>query len=90
MSNMISELAEMGYKLTNEQQVHVVICFLPNDWGHIKIVMSWTKYILTFEDIRRRFELGKEQQEAVKMISAEVHMSTFNSKNGSKKKDQGN
>ena len=90
MSNMISELAKMGYDLTDEQQFHAVIRSLPSDLGHIKMALPQTMQILTFEDIRRRFELGKEQQEAVKMISAEVHISTFNSKNGSKKKDQGN
>jgi len=28
---MISELAEMGYELTNEQQVHIMCHSLPND-----------------------------------------------------------
>ena len=53
MSNMVSELAEIGYELTNKQQVHAAIRFLPNDWGHFKMVLSRIKYIVTFENIRR-------------------------------------
>jgi len=80
----------MDYELTNEQQVHTVIRCLPNDWGYIKMILSRTKYILTFEDIRRRLELEDERQEAIEMTSTEVHMSTSNSRSGSKRKDQGN
>ena len=84
------ELAEMSYELNDEQQVHAVIRSLPNIWGHIKMVPSRTKYILTFQDIRWWLELEEEGQEAVEMTNAEVHMSTSNSRNGSKRKDQGN
>jgi len=31
MSNMISELTDMSYELTDEQQVHAVVYSLPND-----------------------------------------------------------
>ena len=31
MSNIVSELAEMGYELADEQQVYVMIHSLPND-----------------------------------------------------------
>jgi len=54
------------------------------------MVLSRTKYILTFEDIRRRLESDEEWQEVVKMTRAEAHMLTSNSKNSSKRKDQGN
>jgi len=87
---MASELVEMDYESSNEQQVHVVICSLPNDWGHIKMVLSRTKCIITVEDIRRWLELEKERQEAVEMTSAEVHLPTSNSRNGSKREDQVN
>jgi len=60
MSNMISELTEMDYKLIDEQQGHAVIHFLPNNWGHMKIVLSQTKYILNFQNIRRQFEVEEE------------------------------
>ena len=90
MSNTINELAKMAYELTNGEQVHVVIHSLPNDWGHIKMVMCRTKYILNFEHIRRRLKLEEKQQKATKMTSAEVHMSTSNSRNGCKRKNQEN
>jgi len=40
LSNMISKLVEMGYELTDEQQVDAVIRSLPNDWSYIKMVLS--------------------------------------------------
>ena len=52
-SNMISELAKTSYELKDEQQVHDVICSLPNDLGHIQVVLSQTKYIVTLNDIKR-------------------------------------
>jgi len=45
-------LTKMGYELTDEQQVHVMILSLPTDWDHIKMVLTRTKYIITFADIR--------------------------------------
>jgi len=85
---MISELAEMGYELTDEQQVHAVIRSFPNGWGQIKMVLSQTKDIVTFEDVGQQLEREEECQQATE--SAEVHMSISNSRNGSKIKDQGN
>jgi len=49
-----------------------------------------SKYILTFEDSRQRLELEEERQEVIEVIGAKVHMSTSNSRNGSKRKDQEN
>ena len=86
--NMISELNEMGYELTNEQKAHAVIHSLPNGSVHIKMTLSRTKYIVTFEDTRWRIELVNEQREEIEVIGAEVHMSTSISRNGSKRKDQ--
>ena len=60
MSNIICELAKMGYELIDEQQVDDVICSLPNDWPHIKTVLSRTKYILTFKNIRQQLDLEEE------------------------------
>jgi len=40
MSNIISEFAEVAYQLPNKQQVRVVIRSLPNDYSHIKMVLS--------------------------------------------------
>jgi len=90
MPNMINEFAKMGYELTDEQQVHVVIHSLPNDWGHIKMILPRNNYILTFEDVRRRLRLEEEEREAIEVTGAEVHMSTFNSRNGSKRTNPGN
>jgi len=58
---MISELTDICYELTDEQQVHVVIRSLPNDWGHINMVLSRTKYIITFEDNKWWLELDEKQ-----------------------------
>ena len=54
------------------------------------MALSQTKYIITFKDIRQRLELEEERREAVEMTSVEVHLSTSNSNNSSKRKDQGN
>ena len=82
MPNMISELAEMGCELADEHPVHAMIHSLPKEWCYIKMVLSQTKYIVTFEDIRWWLKLKEERQEATEMISVEVHMSTSNSRNG--------
>ena len=47
-------------------------------------------YIITFKDIKWQPELEEQRQEAIEKTSAEVHMLTFNSGNGSEGKDQGN
>ena len=80
----------MDYELTNEQQVHTVIRCLPNDWGYIKMILSRTKYILIFENIRQRLVLEEELRVATEVIGAKVHMSTSNSRNDFKRKDPGN
>ena len=78
MSNMISDLAKMGYELTDAQQVHTMIHSLPNDRGHIKMVVSQATHTFTFEDIRQQLELEKEWKEVAEVTSVEVHMSTSN------------
>ena len=35
MSNMISELKGIVHEMTDEQQVQVVIHYLPSNWEHI-------------------------------------------------------
>lgn len=47
----------------------------PNDWGYTKMVLSRTKHVITFEDIRQRVELEEERQEAIEMTGAKVHIS---------------
>ena len=50
MSNMISELKNVGHTLTNKQQVQVVICSLPQIWEHMKMHLIYNENIKTLED----------------------------------------
>ena len=52
--------------------------------------MSQTKYIRTFEDIKRQLELEQAQREATKTTGTKVNLSTSNSRNGPKRKSQEN
>ena len=66
MSDVISELAKMGYDLNDEQDVHVMILSLPNEWNHIKMVLCQSESVVTFEDVGQHLEVEKERQETMK------------------------
>ena len=53
-------------------------------------MLSRTKDILIFEYVKRQLKLEKEQQQATKMAGEELQLSTSNSRNGFKRKNQGN
>ena len=57
MSNMISELADAGHVLKDEQQVRAVIHSLPNSWDHMKVQLNHNENIKAFDDAKRNLEL---------------------------------
>ena len=62
MSNMMSELKEVGHALTNEKQVQAVIHFLPHNWEHMKVHLTHNTEteIKSFDDIVRHLELEED------------------------------
>ncbi|KAL3525361.1 hypothetical protein ACH5RR_013733 [Cinchona calisaya] len=58
---MIGELKSVGYNITDEQQVQVVIRSLPQSWEHMKVNMTHNPNIKTFQDARRHVELEDER-----------------------------
>ena len=60
MSNMISELNNVGHVLTEEQKIQVVIRSLPNSWEHIRMHLTHSKNIRNFEDAARHLELEED------------------------------
>jgi len=51
MSNMISELKGIVHEMTDEQQVQVVIHYLPSNWEHICVNFTHNNNIKTFDDV---------------------------------------
>ena len=54
---MISELADAGRVLKDEQQVRAVIHSLPNSWEHMKVQLNHNENIKAFDDAKRNLEL---------------------------------
>lgn len=65
MSKMICKLNDVGHILTDEQ-VQVVIQFLPITWEHMKVQMTHNENIITFDDIFHHLKLEEECLEASK------------------------
>ena len=61
MSNMIIELGAVGHEMTYEQQVQVVICFLPNHLKHMRVNLTHDDNIKTFDDVARNVELEEDR-----------------------------
>lgn len=57
MSSLIREMRAAGHDLADEQQVLVLIRSLPAFWGYVKMVLTHTEGIKTFDDISRHLEL---------------------------------
>jgi len=64
MSNMISELKGIGHKMTVEQQVQAVICYLPSNWKHMRVNLTHNDNIKTFDDVAHRVELEEDRLHA--------------------------
>ena len=82
MSNMISKLKDAGHTLTDEQQVQVVICSLPNNWENMKMHLTNTnnESIKTLEDVIHHLELKEDHLMASK-ANADIYMASSGSQN---------
>ncbi|EPS62306.1 hypothetical protein M569_12485 [Genlisea aurea] len=95
MSLMMSELHNAGHQLTEEQKIQAVIRSLPNSWEHMKMHLTHSENVRTFDDVSRHLELEEDRLRAIK-INSEVHMARSNSRrmsssrNGKNKKGLGN
>ena len=85
MSNMITELADAGHALTDEQQVQAVIRSLPNNWEHMKMHLTHNENIKTFDDAKRHLKLESDRLAASKS-NADVYMTGTSKPGGSGKK----
>jgi hypothetical protein len=61
MSNMISELKGIVHEMTDEQQVQVVIHYLPSNWEHICVNFTHNNNIKTFNDVAHHVELQEDR-----------------------------
>ena len=60
MSDKISELRGIGHELTNEQQVQVVIRYLPSAWEHLCINLTHNDSIKTFDEVVLHVKLEED------------------------------
>ena len=61
MSNMISELKDVGHELNDEQQVQAVIRSFPHAWEHLRINLTNNDNIKTFDDVARHVGLEEDR-----------------------------
>ena len=86
MANMISELKSAGHELTDEQQVQAVIRSLPRSWEHMRMNLTHSDNIKTFEDVARHVELEEDRLMSDKSTEqAFVSSSKWQKKSGSKR-----
>nr|CAD1818747.1 unnamed protein product [Ananas comosus var. bracteatus] len=70
MSAMIRDLKTAGNELTDEQQVLAVIRSLPDpEWSQMKLLMTHSENIKTFNDISRHLELEAERLEVNRSVA---------------------
>ena len=69
MSNMISELKDIGHKMTDEQQVQAVICYLSSNWKHMRANLTHNDNIKTFDDVAHHVEPEEDQLHAEKPVN---------------------
>ena len=60
MSNMISELRGVRHKIIDEQQVQVVIRYLPSNWKHMRVNLTHNDNIKTFDDVACHVKLEED------------------------------
>ena len=93
MSNMISELKDVGHILTDEQQVQAIIRFLQNSWEHMRMHLIHNESIKTMEDAMRHLELEEDWLLAAKhnidvYVAGSSSHEAFNKKRKFNGKDQ--
>jgi len=69
MSNRISELKDIGHKMTDEQQVQAVICYFPSNWKHMRVNLTHNDNIKIFDDVAHHVELEEDRLHAEKPVN---------------------
>jgi hypothetical protein len=69
MANVISELRGVGHEMTDEQQVQAVIRFLPSNWEHIRVNLTYNDNIKIFDDVAHRVELKEDRFHVEKHVN---------------------
>jgi len=92
MSNMISELRGVRHKIIDEQQVQVVIRYLPSNWKHMRVNLTHNDNIKTFDDVTCHVKLEEDWLYAEKHVNeAFIYETKIQRSYGSKyKKGKGN
>jgi hypothetical protein len=57
---MISELRGVRHKIIDEQQVQVVIRYLPSNWKHMRVNLTHNDNIKTFDDVACHVKLEED------------------------------
>jgi hypothetical protein len=57
---MISELRGVRHKIIDEQQVQVVIRYLPSNWKHMRVNLTHNDNIKTFDDVTCHVKLEED------------------------------
>jgi hypothetical protein len=57
---MISELRGVRHKIIDEQQVQVVIRYLPSNWKHMRVNLTHNDTIKTFDDVACHVKLEED------------------------------
>jgi hypothetical protein len=57
---MIIELRGVRHKIIDEQQVQVVIRYLPSNWKHMRVNLTHNDNIKTFDDVACHVKLEED------------------------------
>jgi hypothetical protein len=57
---MISELRGVRHKIIDEQQVQVVIRYLPSNWKYMRVNLTHNDNIKTFDDVACHVKLEED------------------------------
>ena len=69
MSNMINELRDVGHEMIDEQQVQVVIRFLPSNWKHMCVNLTHNDNIKIFDNVAYHNELEENRLYAKNLVN---------------------
>lgn len=73
MKNMITELAQAGHVMNDEQQVQAVIRSLPKSWENLKVQFVHNDNLRNFSDIQRHCELEYDRLGLEKTVVTEAN-----------------
>ncbi|KAL0343060.1 UNVERIFIED_CONTAM: hypothetical protein Sangu_1193400 [Sesamum angustifolium] len=73
---MTREFRNVGYELSDEQQVLAILRLLPKQiWGHMKLVLTHNEKIKTFDNAvsHLKLEAGRREFECAQQVTLVAH-----------------